>query len=374
MLEEEAMSAINNPVQVSCIHSIKTELRSVADLQEDLNDNVTLKTESTFCSDTNMTYCSQISCVQLGNISGPVYMKPEHAWDIPQSNCKHENTVKLEFISQVAIDCIKTEQDPGSELHPIKAECAAHIEQSPCSHESAVKVECQFQDVTCSIKTEQDLEQCAKTEEQLVFKQEEQDDSHMVKTETGWPGQHAMWKNNIDENCQEISVARCITPEMTDIIRENQHQTHATVTEVTNDSATGNRSDAEPYQCRVCLCSFRCSTLLQKHMMIHSDFKAYNCTPCSVLLERIDTLKQHKEANSNKRSDHSDERPYQCTVCHAVFKRLDTLKKHMVIHSDMKPYQCTVCHVAFKRLDGKKEHMVTHCTVMRDLTSVLSVM
>ncbi|PVD28867.1 hypothetical protein C0Q70_11462 [Pomacea canaliculata] len=273
-------------------------------------------------------------------------MKPEHAWDIPQSNCKHENTVKLEFISQVAIDCIKTEQDPGSELHPIKAECAAHIEHSDCSHESAVKVECHCQDVTCSIKSEQDLVQCAKTEEQLVFKQEEQDDSHIVKTETGWPGQHTMRQNNIDENCQEISVARCITPEVTDIMRENQHQTHATVTKVTIDSTTGSRSDAKPYQCKF-------SSDFKKHMVTHSDERPHQCSVCHVAFKTPRALKQHMVT-------HSDLKPYQCTVCHVAFKRLPNLKEHMVSHSDERPHQCSVCHVAFKRAKALKKHMLTH--------------
>ncbi|XP_025097775.1 zinc finger protein 26-like [Pomacea canaliculata] len=372
MLEEEAMSAINNPVQVSCIHSIKTEPRSVADLQ-DLNDKVMLKTETTFCSDTNMTYSSSMNCVQLKNISGPTYIKPEFAKNIPQSNWKHEDDVKLELSSQDTIGCIKTEQVPGEELCPIKAEYTAHIEQSDCSHKNAVKVECHCQDVTCSIKTEQDFVQCAKTEEQLVSKQEEQDHAHMVKTETGWPGHHALWQNNIDGNCQEMSVGRCITPEVTDVVRENQHQTHATVTEVTIDSATGSRSDAEPYQCQVCLSSFSFSTLLMKHMKMHSDFEAYNCTPCSVVLERIDALKQHKETNRNKRSDHCDERPHQCTVCHVAFKRLSSLKKHMVTHSNLKPYQCTLCHEAFKRSGDLKIHMVSHSDVRPHQCSVCHV-
>ncbi|XP_025116207.1 uncharacterized protein LOC112577363 [Pomacea canaliculata] len=216
------MSAIINQVQVSCLHSIKTEPRSVADLQEELNGNEMLEAESTFCSSTNMTNCSQISCVQLKSISGPAYIKPELAKHIPQSNWKHEDAVKLELNSQDAIYCIKTEQVPGEELHHIKPEYAAHIEQSDSSHESAVKVECQCQDVTCLIKTEQDPVQYAKTEEHLVFKQEEQDHSHIVKTETGWPGQHAMWQHDNDENFQEMNSASLIIPEVTDIKKENQ--------------------------------------------------------------------------------------------------------------------------------------------------------
>ncbi|XP_025098517.1 zinc finger protein 570-like [Pomacea canaliculata] len=360
------MSAINNQVQVSCMHSIKTEPRSVTDLQEDLKDNVMLKTESTFCSETDMTYCSPISCMQLENMSAPAYIKHEHAWHIPESNCKREDAVKLELNPQGAIYCIKTEQVPDEELYPIKAKSAAHIEQSDCSRQNAVKVEYHCQDVTCSIKSEHDLVKCAKSEEQLVFKQEEQDDSHIVKTETGWPGPHAIWQNNIDENSLEMSVARCITPE----VKENQHQTHPTFTEVTINTST---------------------EIHKKQMMIHYDLKAYNCTPCSVVLERIDTLQQHKETNSNKRSHHNDERPHKCNVCHVAFTKSCYLKQHMVTHSDLKPHQCsicssafklsvylkkhmsihrdekpqecTVCHKAFKRLDAVKVHMVSHNNV-----------
>ncbi|XP_025116223.1 keratin, type II cytoskeletal 3-like [Pomacea canaliculata] len=161
-----------------------------------------------------MTNCSQISSLQLKNNSGPVYIKPELAKQIPQSNWKH--AVKLELNSQGAIYCIKTEQVPGEELHDIKPEYDAHIEQSDCSHESAVKVEYRCQDVTSLIKTEQDPVQSAKTEEQLVFKKEEEDHSHVVKTETGWPGQHAMWQHDNDENFQEMNAATLAVPENTE--------------------------------------------------------------------------------------------------------------------------------------------------------------
>ncbi|XP_025099631.1 zinc finger protein ZFP69B-like isoform X2 [Pomacea canaliculata] len=317
--EEEAMSAINNQVQVSCVRSIKTEPRSVADLQEDLKDNVMLKTSS-FCSDSDMTYCSPISCMQLENISAPAYIKPEHTWHIPESNWKHEDAVKLELNPQDAY-CIKTD----------------------CSHKNAVKVEYHCQDVTCSIKSEQHLVKCAKIEEQLLFKQEEQDDCPMVKTETGSPGQYAMWQNNIDENSLEMSVARCITPE----VKENQHQTHQTVAEVTIDTAT---------------------EIHKKQRMMHSDLKAYSCTPCSVVLERIDTSKQHKETNINKRSHHSverphqciDKKPHQCTVCHKDFRRLDALKLHMATHNNVRPYQCSICKSTFKLSSHLKQHIVPH--------------
>ncbi|XP_025116206.1 zinc finger protein 729-like [Pomacea canaliculata] len=169
------------------------------------------------------------TCVQLESISGPAYIKPELAKHIPQSNWKHEDAVKLELNSQDAIYCIKTGQVPGEELHHIKPEYAVHIEQSDSSHESAVKVECMYQcqDITCLIKTEQDSVHSAKTEEYLVFKQEEQDHSHIVKTETGWPGQHAVWQHDNDENIQEMNSASLIIPEVT-------------------------HSDVKPYQCSLC--------------------------------------------------------------------------------------------------------------------------
>ncbi|XP_025079294.1 uncharacterized protein LOC112555213 [Pomacea canaliculata] len=269
--DEKTMSAINNQVQVSCTHNIKIEPTSVGDFQEDPNNGVMLKTENTVCSDTEVTYCSPISCLQLKNVSDTTYIKPEIATHIHQTNWKHEDGVKLELNSEDAIYCIKSEQLPGEELQHIKPELAAHIEHSDCGHESAVKVEYHCQDVTSLIKTEQDPVQCAKTEEQLVFKPEEQDHRYILKTETGWPGQHAMWKNDIDENCQEMNATRCITPEVIDIFTESQHhQTHPTVTEV-----TVLHSDAKPYQCQVCLSSFSFQDLKQ-HMVTHTNLKSHD--------------------------------------------------------------------------------------------------
>lgn len=85
--EQKTMSAINNQFQVPCIHAIRDEQSSVANLQEGPNDNVILKKVST-CSCTDKTYCSQMSFVQHENSSDQSGITPDLAIHIQQSTWK----------------------------------------------------------------------------------------------------------------------------------------------------------------------------------------------------------------------------------------------------------------------------------------------
>lgn len=42
---------------------------------------------------------------------------------------------------------------------------------------------------------------------------------------------------------------------------------------------------------------------------------------------------------------HTNVRAYQCHLCYKSFVQKQTLKAHMIVHSDIKPYKCKVCHV-----------------------------
>ncbi|XP_025079731.1 uncharacterized protein LOC112555511 [Pomacea canaliculata] len=302
--EQETMSTMKSEFQVLCT-LIKCEPSSAVDLQK--YSSVNLMTESSFSSYSRATNWSQTNLVQLENSSGQLYdMKSELAThsqqlnlqhdcgvkqefhhqdaicsikteetasqELPhiniepsahnqQTNCKNENVVKLEFTSQCATCSVKTEQAPDKKLHYIKTEYFAHFQHSDVKHEF------HSQDASWSIMTEHDHVQDAKTEEQLVIKQE-QNDTHIVKTGTDLCTQQEVCQHDSNETVQEMSTVSCKTPEVMDIVTGSpQHQTNSCVTEVavTIDSNKHVNSVTKTNQCKVCISCFRFPYLLKTY-------------------------------------------------------------------------------------------------------------
>ncbi|GIY41740.1 zinc finger protein 26 [Caerostris darwini] len=57
---------------------------------------------------------------------------------------------------------------------------------------------------------------------------------------------------------------------------------------------------------------------------------------------------------------HSNKRPYECYICNYTFKRSDSLRQHMLIHSGEKPYECDFCAMRFKHRNSRNRHKLKH--------------
>ncbi|XP_033621939.1 zinc finger protein 865 [Fukomys damarensis] len=87
------------------------------------------------------------------------------------------------------------------------------------------------------------------------------------------------------------------------------------------------------FPCGVCQKSFKQSSHLVQHMLVHSGERPYECGVCG---------------------------PFACPLCWKVFKKPSHLHQHQIIHTGEKPFSCSVCSKSFNRRESLKRHVKTH--------------
>ncbi|XP_053687087.1 zinc finger protein 43-like [Sabethes cyaneus] len=139
------------------------------------------------------------------------------------------------------------------------------------------------------------------------------------------------------------------------------------------------------YSCETCGLQFKRKSVLNDHVLIHSNRRDYKCDKCDKAFVRPATLKLHRQTVHDKvrftcelcdesyvrklkLQDHMEyvhriQCKFPCDVCLQIFRDQSSLDAHRARHDNPTDQECGVCLAGFPNDDEVKTHL---CITYRD--------
>lgn len=106
----------------------------------------------------------------------------------------------------------------------------------------------------------------------------------------------------------------------------------------------------QPHQCSICGQTFRTNNKLNFHLKCHAS-TTMKCPICDK------EIKEHRLKLHMRNVHENEHRPYQCTVCLLTFKTAKTMKTHSYRHSNVKRFECRHhCKLTFFSSASRRAH------------------
>ncbi|XP_064627612.1 uncharacterized protein LOC135487600 [Lineus longissimus] len=140
------------------------------------------------------------------------------------------------------------------------------------------------------------------------------------------------------------------TGHTSEALQNDPNASSETVKPITSGIDLSNGRSVLGFSCKYCGKVCKMKSILDKHMVLHTQETDFKCVYCDQRFTTKSTLTCHTRI-------HTGEKPFECKFCGKRFIRTTSLNCHLISHSTETPWKCDICGKSFPRKISLKQHV-----------------